>query len=128
MFALLATKVGSRRILLPSTLLLLPPSSSAETDPLAMMAMDRDLLKLFDTATTMDDVFVLAEDIPAIRRAYYGRKVVHANENDARLATGAMYRLANLTLTARMALSELPSIKSNIELVEDRRYAQNPFL
>ena len=114
-FAFMVTKVGSRRIFLSSNLLLLPP---IHNDPLATMAMERDLMRLFETATTMDDVFVLAEDIPAIRRADGVRKIVHANENDARLATGAMYRLANLTLTARM--SESPS-KANVQLVEDRR-------
>ena len=115
-FASMVTKVGSR-ILLSSNLLLLPPT---EMDPLAAMAKDRDLMKLFETATTIDDLFVLAEDIPAIRRTDGVRKVVYANENDGSLATGAIYRLANLTLTARMSVSELPS-KSNVQLVEDRR-------
>lgn len=56
------------------------------------------LLRRLDAATTGEDIFELAEEIPAIRRSVdKAMRIVIANYTDAVLAAHAIQRLANVT-------------------------------
>jgi hypothetical protein len=102
------------------TLLVSPTTNVHEDDP---SSVEHDeLVRLIENAGCLDDVFSIAEDIPAIRRSVDKFiRVSFANEDDAHLAAAAVYRLANLTATARLS----PAMASTVvSVVEDRRYQQ----
>lgn len=78
---------------------LISPSSSTTAASVSNQLSNstRELLSKFDKCTSVDDVFRLAEEIPAIRRSPDKmQRISWAKEEDAILAANAIQRLATI--------------------------------
>jgi len=86
--------------------------------PTAHVNWTESLIKRFDSASTAEEIFELAEEIPAIARSVdKAMRIVIANNTDAVLASHAIQRLANLTKLSHSGSGWIPSS-------QDRRFEQ----